>query len=225
MEEDNLREELLEAAEPSDDSPQEPKRNSKQSLIDKIIELSQQEGIPLECSNTKLKRMNKKELSSLLADMIEQGIRKKMARQVGCDQNADNRTIALGALRMLHDVCAMGAEKAGNAFLDGKGYEIAGFTDALREPTVSSCIDGCLAEIADENQDLLEYVQSPYTRLAIAWGGALAFSCKQKQNNAPVMESRSARTQNPIRRGRDRGAPPRKVHFDLPPLVPHAKTV
>ena len=138
-----LREELLEACEPEVTVPKETKRNSKQALIDKIIEVSEKENIPLEHSNTKLKRMNKRELADLLGSMIEIGMKRKMAQQVGCDRDADSRTIALGALRMLHDCCAMGLQSAGNAFLEPRGFEIDGFSEALKEPSVSHCIDGC----------------------------------------------------------------------------------
>ena len=229
IQENELKEDLLAAAHPEPEPEEtQPKRNTKQALIDKIIEVSQKEGIPLEHSNTSLKRMNKQKLSNLLAEIIETGIRKKMARQVGCDQDADNRTIALGALRMLHDVCAMGCEKVGNGFLEPRGYEISGFTDALKEPTVSTCIDGCLREIADENQELLEYVQSPYTRLMIAWGGAIAFSCKKKQTipeHATNLGPGPTGRKNPIRR-RVRGGPPPGEVNSLPPLAPKAvKTV
>ena len=65
-----LHTELLEAGAPSPDPSVEPKRNSKQSLIEKILELSEQEGIPLEHSNTKLKRMNKSHLTNLCADLV-----------------------------------------------------------------------------------------------------------------------------------------------------------
>ena len=225
MDESNeLKTELLEAAEPPpSDHPQETRRNSKQALIDKILELSEKQNIPMAHSNTKLKRMNKSELADQLAEMIEIGMRRKMARQVGCSEDADSRTIALGALRMLHDVCAVGAEKAGNAFLEPKGYEIQGFSEALKEPTVSDCIDRCLQEIADENQEILEYVKSPYTRLAIAWGGAIAFSCKKKQRrHVTIMEPRSTRGANSVRRGRGRGTAPRQEH---PPALPSAKDV
>ena len=143
-----LRDELLEASAPEPPQTDEPpKRNTKQALIDKILEVSSRENIPINHSNTKLKRMSKKELANLLAEIIETGMKKRMARQVGVEDSSDNRAIALGALRMLHDVCAMGTEKAGNAFLEPRGYEIVGFTDALKEPTVSQCIDGCLQEI------------------------------------------------------------------------------
>ena len=75
-EEAALRDELLEASVPVADTKAEPpKRNSKQGLIDKIVELSEKEGIPLEYSNTSLKRMNKKQLSSLLAEPFAENSR------------------------------------------------------------------------------------------------------------------------------------------------------
>jgi len=220
-----LKDELLEASVPVDPVSEEPRRNTKQALIDKVISVSSREGIPLNHSNTKLKRMSKKQLANLLAEIIEEGMRKKMARQVGVEDTSDNRAIALGALRMLHDVCAMGCEKAGNAFLEPRGYEIAGFTTALKEPTVSHCIDACLQEIADENLELLEYVQSPYSRLLIAWGGALAFSCKAKQRDVTHVGPYKSRAQNPIRRRSGGGAPPGKKHPRAPPAKTDVKEV
>ena len=50
MEENDLNEELLEAAAQEHAIPQEtkePKRNSKQALIDKIIQISERDDIPL----------------------------------------------------------------------------------------------------------------------------------------------------------------------------------
>ena len=75
-----LKDELLEARDFSSEQKAEPRRNSKQALIDKILEISE---IPLEHSNTKLKRMNKQQL----ADMIEKGMKRKMARTIGVDGN------------------------------------------------------------------------------------------------------------------------------------------
>ena len=47
-EEELLKTELLEAAEPKvEGPPAEPRRNSKQALIDKILEMSEKENIPL----------------------------------------------------------------------------------------------------------------------------------------------------------------------------------
>ena len=205
METSQLNDELLEAEVPVTVESDEPKRNSKQALIQKIIEISENDGIPLEFSNTKLKRMNKMELTKLCADMIEQGIRKKLARTVGADGDSE-QAIALGALRMLHDVCAVGIEKGSDAFLNDYGYTIEGFSQNLKEPTVSKAIDGCLEEIARENTELLEYIQSPYTRLMIAWGGAMAFSCRKVQKDVANVGPRAPRIQGPLR-NRRRGRP------------------
>ena len=214
-----LNAELLEAAAQEHavlPEPKETKRNSKQALIDKIIQISERDGIPLECSNTKLKRMNKQQLSELCADMIEQGVRKKMARAVN-SESTDDRTIALGALRMLHDVVAVGVEKTGTSFAERYGYTIEGFSENLKEPTVSAAIDGCLQEIADENQELLEYVKSPYTRLMIAWGGALAFSCKRSNKHVTFVEPRPSRPKDSLRRGGSRRTQNGEIHISNAP--------
>ena len=52
MDNEALNEELLEAEETVEQPEQAPRRNSKQSLIDKILELSERDNIPLEHSNT-----------------------------------------------------------------------------------------------------------------------------------------------------------------------------
>jgi len=222
---EQLNADLLEADGPPVETATEPKRNSKHALIQKILEMSEQEGIPLEVSNTKLKRMNKGQLVSLCADMVEKGVRKKMARSVGAD-SGDDRAIALGALRMIHDVAAMGIEKAGDSFLGEYDYTIEGFSQNLKEPTVSRAIDGCLEEIANENAELLEYIQSPYSRLMIAWGGAIAFSCRKRQRiHAPHMQPRKARVQVPVRRSSGGRPPHGKKHADHAPPKPNVKAV
>jgi hypothetical protein len=228
QDESELREELLDAAAPPEQVQDEtPKKNTKQALLHKILEVSEKGGIPLEHSNSKLKRMNKQQLAGVLADVIEEGMRRKMARQVGCDEDSDQRTIALGALRMLHDVCALGVQKGGNMLLEPKGYQIEGFSESLKEPTVSHVIDGCLAEIAEENQEILQYIQSPYARLGIAWAGALAFCVRKrdKQQNAAVLGPRPSRVQNPVRGRRRGGPPPRKEHPNPPPAATNVKVV
>ena len=115
---------------------------------------------------------------------------------------------------MLHDVCAVGVEKASDAFLGDYGYTVQGFSGNLKEPTVSRSIDMCLEEIARENTELLEYIQSPYTRLMIAWGGAMAFSCRKQQRtrDAPDLEPRAARSKGAVRMRRRGGPTDGKVH-------------
>ena len=220
MDEQQLNDELLESAEPESE-PEPPKRNTKQALIDKILELSSKENIPLQISNTKLKRMNKQQLAELCGDLIEQGMKKRMAESVGVDREcADDRTIALGALRMLHDVCAMGVEKGSNSFLEPRGYTVNGFCEGLKEPTVSLQVDQCLQEIADENTEILEYVKSPYTRLMLCWGGALALNCrpcKKRKTNVADLESGRSRKQGSLRSRRGGRPANGKEHVDLPP--------
>ena len=221
MDNEALNEELLEAEETVEQPEQAPRRNSKQSLIDKILELSERDNIPLEHSNTKLKRMNKQQLAQLCADMIEKGLRKKMAQTVGASDDSE-RSICLGALRMLHDVCAVGVEKASDHFLGDYGYTVEGFSGNLKEPTVSKSIDLCLEEIARENTELLEYIQSPYTRLMIAWGGAMAFSCRKQQRRSNVTDlgPRPPQRKNPIRMRRRRGPSDGKIDVSDASLAP-----
>ena len=105
--------------------------------------------------------------------------------------------------------------------LEDYGYTIDGFSQGLKQPAVSTAIDSCLQEIAEENAELLEYVKSPYTRLLIAWGGALTFCCRKRQKktikDATNVGPPAARRQNPIRgRGRGRAAHGQKHAHNIP---------
>ena len=151
---------------------QEPRRGTKDALISKIVRLHEEQNVPLEVSNTKLKRMSKKELAGLLGSMLQKAATSQMARQVGVDpDNATEGTIALGALRMVHDLAANATERIGDPLLKGYGYTIKGFKNALTDPTVREATDACLAEIAQDS-DVLAYIESPWSRLGLAWLGA-----------------------------------------------------
>ena len=217
-----LNDELLEPIpDPQDVSEAPPKRNTKGAIIEKILQLHQDEGIPLEHSNTKLKRMSKKELAILLGSMIEQGVKKEMARAVGSPDTSD-RNMAIASLRMLHDLLANCAEKGANMVLNNYDYECTGFTQGLQEPQTSAAIDGCLAEIAETSPEVLQYIESPYSRLMIAWAGSAAFSIKKsdkkgkRRYNAAYMESQAPRGQVSVRGSRGRGATHGEKHADLP---------
>ena len=218
-----LNNELLE--DEVDVSQEEPKRNSKQALIEKILQLAE-EGVPLNLSNTKLKRMNKKQLANQLASMIEERIKMKMAQSVGAD-STDNRTLALGALRMCHDLLANVSEQGANVFLQPRGYTVTGFCEELKKPNVSDAIDSCLEEIAAENEEILQYVQSPWSRLAIAWGGAMAFSARKCKviSDAPNVGPRPFIVQNPRRSRRGGGSAHGQKHPHIPPSEANAKSV
>ena len=114
---DEMNEALLRSTGPQeekDDTPPELKRNSKDFLISKIIECADKHQITLDLSNTKLRRMTKTQLNKLLAETIEKGMQQQMAEQVGVSRGATEKLIALGALRMIHNLCATGFEKVWN---------------------------------------------------------------------------------------------------------------
>ena len=68
-----LNDELLKKDRELDDKP---KRNSKESIIDKICQLAEENNLELNVSNTKLKRMSKEKLQQMLGEMIEDVVKK-----------------------------------------------------------------------------------------------------------------------------------------------------
>ena len=73
------------------------KRNSKDALLDKIVSISAKYELELEYSDTKLKRMNKKQLTKVLAGVIEEGVKIDMCKQVGCAPGASPKVPGLAA--------------------------------------------------------------------------------------------------------------------------------
>ena len=96
--------ELLETPEEKRPDDEKPKRNSKSELIQRIIDISKQHDVELDLSDTKLNRMNKRQLQELLAEQMEKVMRAQMAESVGANRMANDQTIALSALRMVHDI-------------------------------------------------------------------------------------------------------------------------
>jgi hypothetical protein len=107
-----LNDELLEPGTPPS---QEPKRNSKDGLIQKILQICEENHLELVESNSKLRRMTKQQLAELLAAKIEQSVKNQMAEQVGVKAGSSNDVIALGALKMVHTIAAGSAEKVAKA--------------------------------------------------------------------------------------------------------------
>ncbi len=225
-----LNNELLRAIEPQD-VESKPRRNSKDELISKIVQLAEQNEITLKFSNTRLRRMNKQELNELLAGVAEDVMRNEMAKQVGAKPGATDSVIALGALRMMHDIAARCAETGINTMAPQYGYEVVGFTECLQDPSVREATDACLVEIAKESE-ILQYVKSPWTRLAIAWGGALVTSVRKipppQRKRDHYYESRNPRRmerrrhQEPHTRAQpsaDRGSPAGEVDGHSSPSV------
>ncbi len=126
-----LNDDLLGAAGGASPEPLEPKRNTKDELIHKIILLSKERDLPVPHSNTKLRRMTKRQLASLLAELLEKTVHNEVCDKAGVSRGAPPDLIALGALRMVHDLAAGASEKLGNVFLPKYGFEINGFKAAL----------------------------------------------------------------------------------------------
>jgi hypothetical protein len=177
----------------------EIKRNSKDDLVAKIVKCCEDGDIELPYSDSKLKRMTKTQLTKLLGECIEDKIRNAMAEQVGAKKGSGDRVIALGALKMIHSIAANGTEKALNVFLPKYGYEVEGFSKSLQNPAVDEAVTACLEEIAADS-DVLQYIESPYARLAIAWSGALITSIKKKTQYkyATRMEPRPTHREDPV---------------------------
>ena len=221
-----MNNELLNAGSPK--KPDETtKRNSKNSLIEKILQVTEKYELELQYSDTKLKRMNKQQLTKVLANIIEESVKIDMCKQVGCAPGASPKVLGLAALRMMHDICATGFEKGAQAVLPKYGYDIDGFSECLKEPTLSQAIDQCLTEIAAESPEILQYFESPYARLALSWSGAL-LSCIKKRDirqNASNLGTRNAAFGVALR-NRMRGGPPdREEYGDQSPVVPNVLNV
>ena len=173
------------------------KRNSKDEIIQKIVRCAEENNFPIEYSNTKLRRMTKPQLNQLLVQTVEKSMQSQMAQSVGVSKNATEKVIALGALRMIHNMLANATEQGLNAVLPRYGYEIKGFARSMEEPPVNEAVNACLEEIARDS-DVLSYVESPYARLGIAWSGALMTSLRTKQKFPNIRQSYSFRNASPM---------------------------
>ena len=184
--------------------PASPKRNSKQALIEKVVELSEKTGVTIE-SDSKLKRMNKDQLNRKLAELMETQIRKKMAQDVGIEDatgNENNRVLGIGALRMVHNIIVTGGEKIYNGVVARHtGYELENFSQKLQDPAYQQDIDACLVEISNENPEVLQYFESPYTRLMMIWFSCAVSSVKKTKGRTNVSKLGPFATIPPLRSG------------------------
>jgi len=194
-----LNQELLQATEePKPAKPQTPKRNSNQALRANILKVVEQYQLDFPFSDTKLKRMNKEQLTKLLAEVMEESVKQDMAKQVGVDPRAPQAVVSLGALRMVHNIMARSAEQGWNQWgAPPTGYQIEGFADSLAHPEVAKTVDECLMEIANENPEVLQYFESPYARLALIWAGVLSTTIRKRD----VREIRRRNHQRQAARG------------------------
>ena len=223
-----LNDELLKKDKAPDDKP---KRNSKEFLIDKIVLVADENDLELNVSNTRLKRMSKEKLQQMLGEMCEDAVKTQMAAAVNAPGKNDD-VIALATLRMVHDLFANGLEQGLNAFLPKYGYQLDGFAQTLQDPITSKCVDDCLKEIAAEN-DVLQYIQSPWARLGIAWSGGIVRALRRAPRNkfgsikkyASAVGPQPPHPQNPLRPGAGRRASTGEINGRGRPPQPNVRSV
>ena len=221
-----LNDELLKKEHPTDDKP---KRNSKDFLIERIFQVADENDLELNLSSTKLKRMSKEKLQALLGELCEDAMKTQMAQAVGAKSGEDS-VIALATLRMVHDLFANSVEQGLNVFLPKYGYEGQGFSESLRQKPTSDCVDDCLKEIAAESE-ILQYVKSPYARLALAWSAGLMQAVRRKnkfginKKNVAFMGPKPSYTQNSFRPRPSGRATPRQIDSSGRPPQPNVKSV
>ena len=219
-----LNDELLKPDRVPEDKP---KRNSKDFIIERIFQVADENELELNLSSTKLKRMSKEKLQQLLGELCEDAVKTQMAAAVGA-QSGNDSVIALATLRMVHDLFANSVEQGLNVFLPKYGFEVKGFSDSLKQRPTSDCVDDCLKEIAAESE-ILQYVQSPYARLAIAWSGGLMSAIRKKNkfgnNNVAFMGSKPSHTKNPLRPRPSGRQTPRQIDGSGRPAFQDVKSV
>ena len=116
----HLNDELLESPKPEST---EVKRNTKDALIDRILNCAEQNDMELTFSNTKLKRMSKDKLGKLLGELTEEVVKRDMARAVG-SKGTSEKAIGIATLRMCHDMLAMATENGLNQCLPSTGTRL-----------------------------------------------------------------------------------------------------
>ena len=228
-----MNNELLKVAKPEDETPEvkKPKRNSKEELLSKILRVVEKYELDFDYSDTRLKRMNKLELTKVLAKVMEDSVKIDMAKSVGVDPRASGKVVTLGALRMIHNLCATGFEKVFNTFgTKYTGVECDGFATTLRDPSIQGTVDECLLEIAAENPEILEYFDSPYSRLALVWSGALITCIKRKEQllkrqHANFVGPRKNPLPNPAGASSGGSKTVREIDGNFPSRVPNVRHV
>ena len=223
-----LNDELLKKEKAPDDKP---KRNSKEFIIEKILQVADENNLEINVSNTRLKRMSKEKLQQMLGEMCEDAVKSQMAAAVNAPGKNDD-VIALATLRMVHDLFANGLEQGLNAFLPKYGYQIDGFAQTLQDPITSKCVDACLQEIAAEN-DVLQYIQSPWARLGIAWSGGMMRAIRRapprnigiNRKYATSVGPKPPHPQNPLRPRASGGPATGKINGRSGPPQPNVRSV
>ena len=182
---------LLNASSPKKEEA-EPKRNSKHALIDKIMSVSEKYELDLDYSDTRLKRMNKKQLTELLTTYVEKRVEFEASKVLGLTKEQAKSTTCcnLAALRMLHQICVTSVERGVESTSSKHGMTLEGFSQKMKDS--AETIDMILLEISDLYPDIISKFSSPWVRLALIWGS----------NAMLTLRKINTKTHNPVRNTR-----------------------
>ena len=211
------------------------KKGSKTDLINEIFDLCKRANIACEHSEGQLKRMNKKKLLELLALTCERVVEAKVLEKCKIKENMNNmndkqktKLMNIGILRMAHDSLCYAAENATARFTP---YTIDGMTRQMKEhKEMSDQIDCCLAEIAEE-YDVMEYIESPASRLMLIWVTAGVSNLRKKPiHNTNVKLSKRVqfkpiKSTPPNRHEPNRGSPTGKECYAQQNITPPPRRV
>ena len=175
--EEALKQELLAAHLPDDESLDRPKKGTKAYICSQIEHLCSSSGLVVEESNRELMRLSKAELKAKLARYMETASERRMRATVGLGEPAldapetqRNREMNVFVLRMLHDTVLGTVEKTYEAYGSKyTGFSIEGLCQRLQEAPHTERVDEILVEIAEEQPDLMDMFDSPYAKLALCW--------------------------------------------------------
>ena len=175
------------------------KRGSKDELVAKIFQCCDEGGVVCEHNTTQLRRMSKKDLQKTLATYIERAMQKQLMAKVNVKrlENAtdeqQNQLIALGTLRLMHDSLCVVLEKGVDSI---SPYSIEGFCEGMKIEQVSREVDNALLAIAEEN-DVMQYISSPYAKLGLIWMSCAATSLKRKPRYKTINKNERPRSVEP----------------------------
>ena len=164
-------------------SNKEPRRNTKRQIIQKIKQICEEHGLPLEESDTSLQRSSKIQLQRLLAKKTEELIQKKMKQSVMKDNTVESEnmrevmcvaTLNYG-LQTLNKII----DRTANAVLPRAGYKLDHFEERFMEPRTQQEIVEILRLIVRENPEMVEHIASPYLRLGIVYIGCVSMSLQK----------------------------------------------
>ena len=218
-----------------DDSPEntgtstipknEPRRNTKKDLIEKIKSLCEEHEIPLQESDTALQRTSKVGLQKLLAKKTEQILEKKMkdsVRSQKIEQSECAREhMAVATLGYGLTVLNKRIDKTANSMLPRAGYKLDGFLECFEDPRTQQEVREILLCITRENPEIIQHIANPYVRLGIVYVGCVSMSLRKINTpiNYATMEARRASRAQAVRHDHGRKQAPRKK-LSVQPLVP-----